>query len=121
MKQIQFFIAGEWTNWFNGPVDTLNTANNLIQGSIAASKHGEIAGDASRWRIVEVPSITMNRQDRYDAIHILEDTLHSMGNATLGTWCVKGSAMHKLQSAIRYLAADLRDHAEQYDELNDAV
>ena len=64
---------------------------------------------------------TMNRQDRYDAIHILEDTLHSMGNATLGTWCVKGSAMHKLQSAIRYLAADLRDHAEQYDELNDAV
>lgn len=40
---------------------------------------------------------------KLNALHIIEDALYSMGGARLSTWCVRGSAMWKLQSALRYL------------------
>jgi hypothetical protein len=59
----------------------------------------------------------MNEQDILDAIEILDARLRETG-ATLGTHCAKGSALHKLQGAIRHLEALLRDHPEQFDSCN---
>lgn len=43
-----------------------------------------------------------------EAVCILDFALRSMG-CTLGTWAVRGSAVHKLQSAIRYLQAQIAE------------
>jgi hypothetical protein len=59
----------------------------------------------------------MEEQDILDAISILDARLRENGY-TLGSHCAKGSAIHKLQGAIRYLEALLRDHPEQFDSCN---
>lgn len=59
----------------------------------------------------------MYEQDIFDAINILDSRIRETG-ATLGTKCAKGSALHKLQGAIRYLEALLREHPEQFDSCN---
>ncbi len=59
----------------------------------------------------------MNEQDILDAIEILDARLRENG-FSLGSRCAKGSAIHKLQGAIRHLEGLLRDHPEQFDSCN---
>lgn len=93
-------------------------SSNTCRETSYCHKHPVINGKCSYCGCDVPRGYRQTEQDITDAIDLIESKIKETPGHNVGTWSVRGSALWKMQSAIRYLASLLEEHPEQYDPMN---